>query len=595
MRYCFLFILVLCLWGCTSTKQLTLRQISGETDITKGSKAKLSWQFENADSVKIEGDLTTYRTKDSTVLLPLQNTTYRIVAYKGKNDSVVQLRTIYVDNNKDTFSQDSTQNNVLSINDSFSQSLRLVHKRFVQFDSSHHKYVFSIHNNQGFILNDKIIETSISFQHEDSTLNASFKVKPEIRLSKKSSIVIALDQSLEMIHNQSIINTYLYQAINKINDIDSLHFIRFNTSIVSQQILKNKTDIINAINAYQGYKPAGIRCIYHVIDSILKNKDIADDADIIVLTSGPDNGSYIHDAESIVKNAQKRNISIHVCNINNEVLDNYSLKYLASKSGGTFLDLSSSDTNTCVSSLISLMRINKGTFYEVLIADSILKSGESFYISVKLPTNDTVLSQKVLSNVDENSKLSRYKIVNLFYDSNTSIDTSFYLHIQNLGSVLKLNPTKIIEIIGYSSLLESNDDALALALQRASAVRKYLIMTGAEPNQIRIRGLSNIKPIYPDENEYYQTIMNRRVECRWIDPSLFPYEIRAEKVYTEQEALSMIEKWEKKKIMSYFDRRIQNGNSYYQILLWGYSTQNQMNEAISTLRKSVNFDLIPED
>ena len=165
---------------------------------------------------------------------------------------------------------------------------------------------------------------------------------------------------------------------------------------------------------------------------------------------------------------------------------------------------------------------------------------------MKLPTNDTVLSQKVLSNVDENSKLSRYKIVNLFYDSNTSIDTSFYLHIQNLGTILKLNPTKIIELIGYSSLLESNDDALALALQRASSIRKYLIMTGADPNQIRIRGLSNIKPIYPDENEYYQTIMNRRVECRWIDPALFPYEIRAEKVYTEQEALTMIEKWEKK-------------------------------------------------
>ena len=595
MRYCFLIILIICQWGCTSTKQLTLRQISGETDITKGSKAKLSWQFENADSVKIEGDLTTYRTKDSTVLLPLQNTTYRIVAYKGKNDSVVQLRTIYVDNIKDTFTQDSTQNNVLSINNSISQSLRLVHKRFVQFDSTHHKYVFSIHDNKGIILNDKINETTISFQNEDSTLNASFTVKPEIRLSKNSSIVIALDQSLEMIHNQSIINTYLYQAINKINDIDSLHFIRFNTSIVSQQTLKNKTDIVNAINAYQGYKPQGIRCIYHVIDSILKNKDIADDADIIVLTSGPDNGSYIHDAESIVKNAQKRNISIHVCNINNEVLDNYSLKYLASKSGGSFLDLSSSDTNTCVSSLISLMRINKGTFYEILIADSILKSKESFHISVKLAINDTVLSQKVLSNVDENSKLSRYKIVNLFYDSNTSIDTSFNLHIQNLGTILKLNPTKIIELIGYSSLLESNDDALALALQRASSIRKYLIMIGVDPNQIRIRGLSNIKPIYPDENEYYQTIMNRRVECRWIDPSLFPYEIKAEKVYTEQEALSLIEKWEKKKIMSYYDRRIQNGNSYYQILLWGYSTQNQMNEAISSLRKSVNFDLIPED
>lgn len=595
MRNCFLIILILCQWGCTSTKQLTLRQISGETDITKGSKAKLSWQFENADSVKIEGDLTAYKALDSTVLLPLQNTTYKIIAYKGKNDSVVHLRTIYVDNTKDSYPQNTSNNNLLSINNSLSQSLRLVHKRFVQFDSSHHKYVFSIHNNQGTILNDKMLETSISSHNEDSTINASFKVKPEVRLSKQSSIIIALDQSIEMMHNQSIINTYLYQAINKINDIDSLHFIRFNTSIVSQQILRNKSDLLSAINAYQGYKPEGIRCIYNVIDSILKNKNIADDADIIVLTSGPDNGSYIHDAESVVKNAQKRNISIHVCNINNEVLDNYSLKYLASKSGGSFLDLSSSDTNTCVSSLISLMRINKGTFYEILIADSILKSRESFHISVQIPLNDTVLSLKVLSNVDENSKLSRYKIVNLFYNSNTSIDTSFYVHLQNLSFLLKLNPTKIIELIGYSSLLESNDDALALALQRASSIRKYLIMTGVDPNQIRIRGLSNIKPIYPVENQYYQTIMNRRVECRWIDPSLLPYEIKAEKVNTEQEALSMIEKWEKKKIMSYYDRRIQNGISYYQILLWGYSSQSQMNEAISALKKSVNFDLIPED
>ena len=595
MRNCFLIILILCQWGCTSTKQLTLRQISGETDITKGSKAKLSWQFENADSVKIEGDLTAYKALDSTVLLPLQNTTYKIIAYKGKNDSVVQLRTIYVDNTKDSYPQNTSNNNLLSIHNSLSQSLRLVHKRFVQFDSSHHKYVFSIHNNQGTILNDKMLETSISSHNDDSTINASFKVKPEVRLSKQSSIIIALDQSIEMMHNQSIINTYLYQAINKINDIDSLHFIRFNTSIVSQQILRNKSDLLSAINAYQGYKPEGIRCIYNVIDSILKNKNIADDADIIVLTSGPDNGSYIHDAESIVKNAQKRNISIHVCNINNEVLDNYSLKYLASKSGGSFLDLSSSDTNTCVSSLISLMRINKGTFYEILIADSILKSRESFHISVQIPLNDTVLSLKVLSNVDENSKLSRYKIVNLFYNSNTSIDTSFYVHLQNLSFLLKLNPTKIIELIGYSSLLESNDDALALALQRASSIRKYLIMTGVDPNQIRIRGLSNIKPIYPVENQYYQTIMNRRVECRWIEPSLLPYEIGAEKVNTEQEALSMIEKWGKKNIMSYFDRRIHNGISYYQILLWGYSTQNQMNEAISTLRKSVNFDLISED
>ena len=169
------------------------------------------------------------------------------------------------------------------------------------------------------------------------------------------------------------------------------------------------------------------------------------------------------------------------------------------------------------------------------------------------------------------------------------------MHLQNLSFLLKLNPTKIIELIGYSSLLESNDDALALALQRASSIRKYLIMTGVDPNQIRIRGLSNIKPIYPVENQYYQTIMNRRVECRWIEPSLLPYEIGAEKVNTEQEALSMIEKWGKKNIMSYFDRRIHNGISYYQILLWGYSTQNQMNEAISTLRKSVNFDLISED
>lgn len=595
MRYYFFIILIVCQWGCTSTKQLTLRQISGETDITKGSKAKLSWQFDNADSVKIEGDLTSYKAKDSTVLLPLENTTYKIIAYKGKNDSVVQVRTIYVDNTKESYPQNTSINNQLSVHNSISESFQIVQKRFVKLDSSHHRYVFSVHNNQGTICNDKIIEASITSNNEDSTLKTSFKVKPEIRTSKKSSIIIALDQSIEMVNNQSIINTYLYQAINKIKDIDTVHFIRFNTSIVSQQTLNNQNELLASINAYQGYKPEGIRCIYNIIDSILKNKNIQDGADIIVLTSGPDNGSYIYDAESIVKIAQKRNISIHVCNINNEILDNYSLKYLASKSGGSFLDLSSSDTNTCVSSLISLMTLNKGTFYEIEIPDSLIKNAESFNLSMQLPKYDTMLSLKVLSNVDENSKYSRYKIVNLFYDSNISIDTSFFVHLQNLSTLLLLNPSKIIELIGYSSLLESNDDALALALQRASSIRKYMIMKGVDPNQMRIRGLSNIKPIYPVENEYYQTVMNRRVEFRWIDPSLLPYEIKAEKVDTEQEALNIIGKWDKKNVMSYYDRRVQNGIPYYQILLWGYSTQNQMNEAISTLKKSVNFDLIPED
>jgi hypothetical protein len=595
MRYYFFIILIVCQWGCTSTKQLTLRQISGETDITKGSKAKLSWQFDNADSVKIEGDLTSYKAKDSTVLLPLENTTYKIIAYKGKNDSVVQVRTIYVDNTKESYPQNTSINNQLSVHNSISESFQIVQKRFVKLDSSLHRYVFSVHNNQGRICNDKIIEASITSNNEDSTLKTSFKVKPEIRTSKKSSIIIALDQSIEMVNNQSIINTYLYQAINKIRDIDTVHFIRFNTSIVSQQTLNNQNELLASINAYQGYKPEGIRCIYNIIDSILKNKNIQDGADIIVLTSGPDNGSYIYDAESIVKIAQKRNISIHVCNINNEILDNYSLKYLASKSGGSFLDLSSSDTNTCVSSLISLMTLNKGTFYEIEIPDSLIKNAESFNLSMQLPKYDTMLSLKVLSNVDENSKYSRYKIVNLFYDSNISIDTSFFVHLQNLSTLLLLNPSKIIELIGYSSLLESNDDALALALQRASSIRKFMIMKGVDPNQMRIRGLSNIKPIYPVENEYYQTVMNRRVEFRWIDPSLLPYEIKAEKVDTEQEALNIIGKWDKKNVMSYYDRRVQNGIPYYQILLWGYSTQNQMNEAISTLKKSVNFDLIPED
>lgn len=595
MRYYFIIILIVCQWGCTSTKQLTLRQISGETDITKGSKAKLSWQFDNADSVKIQGDSTKYKAKDSTILLPLENTTYKIIAYKGKNDSVVQLRTIYVDNTKESYPQNTSINNQLPIHNSISESFQIVQKRFVKIDSSHHRYVFSVHNNQGITFNDKINEATITSNNEDSTLKTSFKVKPEIRSSKKSSIIIALDQSIEMVNNQSIINTYLYQAINKIRDIDSVHFIRFNTTIVSHQFLNNQDELLAGINEYQGYKPKGIRCIYNVIDSILQHKDVHEGSDIIVLTSGPDNGSYIHDAESIVKIAQKRNISIHVCNINNEILDNYSLKYLASKSGGSFLDLSSSDTNTCVTSLISLMNLNKGTFYEIVMPDSLIKNAESFQISIQLPIYDTMLSHKVLSNVDENSKYSRYKIVNIFYDSHISIDTSFFVHLQNLVTLLKLNPTKIIELIGYSSLQESNDDALALALQRASSIRKYLIINGVEPNQIRIRGLSNIKPIYPVENEYYQTIMNRRVECRWIDPSLLPYEIRAEKVNTEQEALTLIEKWEKKNVMSYYDRRIQNGIPYYQILLWGYSTQNQMNEAITSLKKSVNIDLIPED
>ncbi len=94
----------------------------------------------------------------------------------------------------------------------------------------------------------------------------------------------------------------------------------------------------------------------------------------------------------------------------------------------------------------------------------------------------------------------------------------------------------------------------------------------ADPAQIRLRSAGREKPVYYFESEEWQARVNRRVELRWLDPSLVPYEILAEAVVSEEEAIRLETQWSARGYDAYYDTFLINRIPAYRLKLWGFAT-----------------------
>jgi OOP family OmpA-OmpF porin len=82
----------------------------------------------------------------------------------------------------------------------------------------------------------------------------------------------------------------------------------------------------------------------------------------------------------------------------------------------------------------------------------------------------------------------------------------------------KLN-NKIILITGHTDSVGSDEFNLNLSLQRAQAVKDFLVQVySIESSRLQIKGFGKRKLIYPNERNEKEAQMNRRVELENITP-----------------------------------------------------------------------------
>jgi outer membrane protein OmpA-like peptidoglycan-associated protein len=99
----------------------------------------------------------------------------------------------------------------------------------------------------------------------------------------------------------------------------------------------------------------------------------------------------------------------------------------------------------------------------------------------------------------------------LFSAGSAELQSSAQTNLKNLASSLQRNPTTNVIIIGHSDNTGTSQQNMDISLQRANAVKTYLITRGVDAARITAMGRGGTEPIADNETENGRA-QNRRVE-----------------------------------------------------------------------------------
>lgn len=432
-------------------------------------------------------------------------------------------------------------------------------------------------------------------------MNRSFNLTPsesnEVSSSMPSNLCLALcvDYTAPASNYTSLIENSCRSFFSTIANDDETAFIAFDHKIASTFF-----DVTGATakRTYQsgtltnfGGLTALYRALYRSI-SIVKNSPRQSRAIVLISTSS-DDASLIYTINDVATTAQKAGIAVYTIALD-DASDTYALRYLSIMTGGRFYDLTNGESEHLPDVLKEIAYSFK-TFYRIPLAELPKNeplAGKTQELSLSLVSDGKSFgSEKILSSIPYTPHDPPHQIMSVFAKNSFLIDANYAQQFSSLATVLKDNPSKVIELIG-NSYEEGNAPAVKLLAQkRAQSARQKLIQLGVSASQIRMRSDGTSQPIYYLAKENWQQSKNRRVEIRWLDPALVPFEIIAQTVFTEDDAIKLSNEWEERGYKSYFDMCLVNKTPAFRVKLWGFSTYESAFSAKTVLQKKYGTQL----
>lgn len=175
------------------------------------------------------------------------------------------------------------------------------------------------------------------------------------------------------------------------------------------------------------------------------------------------------------------------------------------------------------------------------------------------------------------------QIIALFASGSSTIDSIYLPLLDALAAVLRENPTQAIELIGHAYQEGKRDTERQLAADRVRAVAAALRTRGVLPAQLRLRALGDLIPIYPVASSAAEHMLNRRVEFRWLDPRLLPYELVVGYMWSETEALAQQQRWQERGFNAYIEEVVIEQRPAFRVKLWGYATHQEAEAAARSI------------
>lgn len=606
---------------------ITVEEFDDNIGIRKGQDATLKWKIANADRVKMEGSPHEFGPYDSIMVSPDKTSAYKFIAYQGNTDSLELVSEVFVDPGAGYSDYDKVNSNereeygsndeikigpsilkqtklsasyipsdyfrgIKSYNESKGPvRLKVLKTVYPYNDKNFLVRALLLDENGNFLVGDENALKGSNWTAENSYENVRMKHNPkkvteanDSTLQKHLDIGIVLDNSAASESGNGILD-YIIQFTSYLTVKDNVAFSFFNQNYMNTLPLMSADRALwNMNNKINTNVPnSGLNALYKASYKTARQLAAGDNKEkvMVIITYYADNSSIIYTANDVASLAGKYNIPIYIIGIG-DALKSYEVKYLSSVSGGRFYYLPMNETGN-ISDILTEISLSQRFYYEFEIpANQKNKSKEiSYRISYKEPGFN--LEEKLSLIMRQYAQYSQYQALATFHEKDIKVRKEYYSNIESLAKTLKDNPDSKIQLIGHSGMEGNTGFNFDLAGRRAAEVKSLLHEYGASSQQVSIKAEGNSKPIFYFEQEKWQGYFNRRVEVRWLDPSILPYEIIVEYTETENDALSRITYWENKGYRAYFDRYLQNNQPVYRVKLWGYPTIAEAEKAVEQL------------
>ncbi len=549
-------------------------------------------------------------------IINIENKTAKIVPnekYEAKPDFEIQKGPLKAVNplNDKSFIESEYLKGITESKDAIPANVRVIRNNYSSDSKGFHLSLRAILLDQfgNFIkLNPQKAPVSFILNYgcgDDKTSNSiSNSCYPVFQNSETvgADISILLDNSLAADRNNYILNS-IAEFSNNLTQQDRVDFSIFNHRVTNILNLQSAETAQIQLSKSILTEPKGLNALYKA--AFQKLDEISIDGNskaLVIITHYNDNSSILYRAADIIESAKAKGVPIYIIAVG-DAIRTYFLKYICGSTGGKLYHIFN-DEVTYIKDILNEISFGLKNYYQIeftlfdfptKIKDEKLDKGcEELQTKLIYKKGAVERTDNVGIFPVEIPEYSQYQAVSIFEYQSTVIPKDYDDLIKTLANTLLDNPEYNIELIGNSG--DEGEDLfnLTLSKERADEVKNALIGLGISTNRIMTKGIGYRKPLYYNSKLPWQEGFNRRVEIRWLEPDKYPFEILTGKYETENEAEYQSEKWLKSGLKSYYERYIENGESVYNVKLWGYTSVTQARDAIKKLEKKYKNEFIIE-
>ena len=409
----------------------------------------------------------------------------------------------------------------------------------------------------------------------------------KIRSTKNNHFFFVIESSFNAQFIDKIVNQ-IQKTLQTFSsrDLVSVYFVNHK---VTRLIDKENPQNVSMLLSQNRISPDGLNSTANGLIEVLENihnqvnKDEFDPVIVLCNFSG-DNSSITYTLTDVVKIARKQEIPIYSIGIGLDA-KTYQLTPLSNSTYAKGYVVSHNEIDD-IRKIISEIYFSQKNYYEIEI-DFLTKIDKNKVYQLQITTHngENFITDKINYYPSPPEIYTPFQIVSLFDHLGSELPANFYSKVDELGELLKDNPDAQVELIGYSNFESLDDESdYKLALDRTISIKQRLLQNGVGVSQIKTKTKGNLNPLYYFPKVEWQVSINRRVEIRWLDPSLLPFEIIAQSAASETEASKYVDEWEKLGYRSYYQRVVQrNEEVAYQVKIWGFATQAEAENAIRVL------------